>query len=216
MEGSMTGSARGPVTGVGRHAERLAADSFKDVMGRFPTGVVVVTTRWRGGHQAMTASSLTSVSLEPPLVLFCVERRASFHDAVLGAGAWAVSMLSEEQSTMSDRFAGRASRTRRDFVGLEHSHGRITGAALLRGALATIECRTWATYAGGDHTIVVGRVLAASVSRPDGRPLTYWRGRYRSLNPTDPAPRPHNPDNDPPTADPPTADPPTAGPASPH
>lgn len=196
MEGPMTG----PVTGVGRHGERLAAESFKAVMGRFPTGVVVVTTRWRGGHQAMTASSLTSVSLDPPLVLFCVERRASFHDAVLGAGVWAVSVLSDEQSAASDRFAGRASRTRRDFVGVEHSHGRITGAAVLRAALATLECRTWATYDGGDHTIVVGRVLAASLDRSDEMPLTYWRGRYRSLNPTDPAPRPHNPDNEPDTA----------------
>ncbi len=155
---------------------------YRRVVGRFATGVTVVTTVDPAGeHHAMTCSSFTSVSLEPVLVLFCAEKIARFHDAVLASGTWAVSVLGERQEHVSRHFAARGREIEGQFDGLDHTHGPLTGAAVLTGALASLECRTVSTTDAGDHTVVIGEVLGLGVPDPLGDPLLYYEGRYRAF-----------------------------------
>jgi flavin reductase (DIM6/NTAB) family NADH-FMN oxidoreductase RutF len=150
--------------------------SFRRATGQFSGGIVVVTTS--AGH-AMTVSAFTSVSLEPPLVLFCAEKIARFHDAVLAAGSWAVSILAED----AEKTARWLATGGRPLDGVAHHPGQVTGAPLLDGALVTLECRTDAVYDGGDHSIIVGQVTAVtSAEEPLSRgPLMYYAGSYRRL-----------------------------------
>ncbi len=155
---------------------------FRDVVGRFPTGVTVVTTRLGTRHHGMTANSFTSVSLDPLLVLVCVERNARLHDLVLASGQWGVSVLSVEQEPVSRLFAEPGRAAAEALRAVPHHYGDLTGAVLLDDALATFECRTLAVHAGGDHTVLLGEVLSVDVPRPDGSPLLYYRGEYRGLD----------------------------------
>jgi flavin reductase (DIM6/NTAB) family NADH-FMN oxidoreductase RutF len=152
---------------------------YRDAVGRFPTGVTVITAHWDGLHHGMTANSFTSVSLTPVLVLACVDRAARLHDLVLAAGQWGVSVLAADAEEVSARFASRGRAIGEALTEVPHRFGPHTGAALLDGALATFECRTVAAYPGGDHTILLGEVLDVAVPRPAGSPLVYYRGRYR-------------------------------------
>lgn len=148
-------------------------------MSRLSSGVVVVAASWQGGPHAMTATAVCSVSLEPPLVLVCVGRASRFHPAILGAGRWAVSLLAAEQEGEARHFADPGRDLARQFADVPHRLGPATGAPVLDDALAWLECETWAVHDGGDHSIVLGRVLDAAAT-PDARdPLTYARGRYR-------------------------------------
>ena len=154
--------------------------SFRQATGQFAGGIVVVTT---GADHAMTVSAFMSVSLEPPLVLFCAEKIARFHDAVLSAGAWAISILAEDAEKTARWLAIRGRPLDGQLGGVAHHPGPVTGAPLLDGALATLECRTAAVYDGGDHTVIVGRVVA--VTGPAGPsspgPLVHYAGAYRRL-----------------------------------
>lgn len=154
---------------------------YRRVVGRFATGVTVITTVVDGEHHAMTCSSFTSVSLEPVLVLFCAEKIARFHDVVLGTGSFAVSVLAEGQQAVSQRFAVRGRPLEDQFVGLPHTHGELTGAVVLDGALAALECRTVSTTDAGDHTVVIGEVVGLGVPAPHADPLLYYEGRYRAF-----------------------------------
>jgi flavin reductase (DIM6/NTAB) family NADH-FMN oxidoreductase RutF len=155
---------------------------FRDAMGQFPTGVTLVTTRAADGvDHAITANSVTSVSLEPLLLLVCVEHASRLHDAVLESGLWAVSMLGLDGEPVSRRLARRGHDTDGALAGVPHSRGRHTGAYLLDTALATIECRTVAAHPGGDHTVLIGEVLSVATPRPGGPPLVWHRGRYTAL-----------------------------------
>jgi len=158
--------------------------AFRQATGQFPGGIAVVTTS--EGH-AMTVSAFASVSLEPPLVLFCAEKIARFHDAVLQAGAWAVSILAEDGEKTARWLATRGRPLEGQLDDVPHRPGPVTGAPLLDGALATMECRTFAVYDGGDHSIVVGRVAAVDgPPDPSARgPLIHYAGRYRRLHPTE-------------------------------
>jgi flavin reductase (DIM6/NTAB) family NADH-FMN oxidoreductase RutF len=151
-------------------------------MGRFATGVTVVTTTAADGtDHAMTASSFASVSLDPLLVLVCVEKEARFHAAILETGLWGVSVLAEEGRDASTWFATRGRRLEGQLDKVAHERGAHSGAALLCEALTTLECRTVSTHDAGDHTIVVGSVLAVDAPRSDGRPLLYYQGEYRAI-----------------------------------
>ena len=165
--------------------QRTAPDPLdhRRVVGRFATGITVVTTVLPGSGQkhAMTANSFTSVSLDPVLVLFCADKTARFHDAVLQSGTWAVSVLGRRHQQVSRQFAVRGRDLDTQFDGVEHSPGEITGAPVLEGALAALECRTVSTTDAGDHTVVVGEVLGLSEPDPYGEPLLYFDGRYRAL-----------------------------------
>jgi len=154
---------------------------FRRVVGRFATGITVVTAVVDGEHHAMTCNSLTSVSLEPLLVLFCAEKIARFHDVVMEAGEWAVSVLSTEQVKASRHFAHRGRRLDGQFDGFPWTAGPQTGAVVLDGSIASIEVRTVSTTDGGDHTVVLGEVLSVGLPNPAGQPLVYVDGRYQHL-----------------------------------
>ncbi|MCW2607370.1 MAG: flavin reductase domain protein FMN-binding protein [Frankiales bacterium] len=152
------------------------------VVGRFATGVTVITTVLPDGSKhAMTANSFTSVSLDPVLVLFCADHSTRFHDAVLRTGTFAVSVLAAEHEGASRRFAVKGRDLDTQFDGVDHAPGPVTGAPVLTGALAALECSVESTTEAGDHTVVVGRVLGLSEPAPDAEPLLYFGGRYRSL-----------------------------------
>lgn len=149
---------------------------FRQLLGRFTTGVLVLTARDRAGApHGMTANSLASVSLTPPLVSVCVDHAAGMHDLLLDAAEFAVNVLAEPQETLSRRFAG-GDESRFDGVGYRLSE---RGLVLLDGALAHIECARFAAHPAGDHTILVGRVIGGATA--DGRPLVYFRGGYTTL-----------------------------------
>jgi flavin reductase (DIM6/NTAB) family NADH-FMN oxidoreductase RutF len=154
---------------------------YRDVISRFATGVTVVSTVHQGVRYGMTVSSLTSVSLQPVLLLFCCERDSTLHAPLLAAGSWAVSVLSPAQVEISRFFATHGEPGRDQFTEQEVAPGPHTGAPLLRNAVAWLECRTWAAYDGGDHTIVVGEVVDVR-SGSDEPPLLYYRGGYRRLD----------------------------------
>jgi 3-hydroxy-9,10-secoandrosta-1,3,5(10)-triene-9,17-dione monooxygenase reductase component len=155
----------------------IDAATFRHALSRFPSGVTVVTVRDDSGRDyGMTVSAFASLSLRPPLVLVCIGDDATIAGAVAAAGHFAVSVLSEDQQTLAGRFA----QTGEDrFAGTAVLRG-TTGIALIDGAAAHLECAIVARHRGGDHTIVVGEVLAATAVQ-DGRPLIYQRGDYRQL-----------------------------------
>lgn len=154
----------------------LDKDSFRAALGRFASGITVVTTRdAEGRDHGMTVSACCSVSLQPPLLLVSVAHNASMHRHLLGAEHFAVNILSDGQEAVSRRFASREGDR---FEGLGFSRGR-TGVALLDDVLAWIECRRVASHEAGDHTLVIGETLAMATS--DARPLLYYRGGYAAL-----------------------------------
>lgn len=157
------------------------AAAFRRAAGTFPTGIVVVATTLDGVVHAMTVSAFTSVSLEPLLVLFCAEKIARFHDTVLEAGHWAVSILDEGSEKTARWLATRGRPLESQLDAVAHHFGPLTGAPILDGALSAMECRTTAVHDGGDHSIVVGEVLGVTEPSGDGGPLIYHGGRYRRL-----------------------------------
>lgn len=160
------------------------AASFRAAMGRLATGVTVVSTVVEGVDHAITANSVTSVSLEPPMALFCVQNDSRFAAAVLESGAWAFSVLSAHSQAAAEWFATRGRPTDAQ-MGAYCAPGRVargprTGCALLADALATVECRTVGVHPGGDHSIVVGEVESVAVLPPGGAPLLRYQGVYLS------------------------------------
>jgi flavin reductase (DIM6/NTAB) family NADH-FMN oxidoreductase RutF len=159
--------------------------STREVMGMFATGITVVTAGGDGPH-GMTANAFSSVSLDPPLVLVCVARTAVMHDAILGCGSYAVSVLGGEQEQVARYFADcRRPRGVAQFDGIGWRAGPYTGAPLLDGALAWLECELAEVYEGGDHSIFLGRVL--DIGRvEDGRALLFFAGGYHRMVPVEP------------------------------
>jgi 3-hydroxy-9,10-secoandrosta-1,3,5(10)-triene-9,17-dione monooxygenase reductase component len=156
--------------------------TLRRVLGRFTTGVVVVTARGEDGALAgMTVNSFCSVSLEPPLVLFCVSRTSQLHPVFTGTAAFAVNVLAEEQRDLSLRFA-RPGRDR--FAGLRDAGAGQCEAPVLPGVVAVVECTTESVIPAGDHDIVLGRVTGLSFPA-DGHtePLVFYAGAYRRLDP---------------------------------
>jgi flavin reductase (DIM6/NTAB) family NADH-FMN oxidoreductase RutF len=158
----------------------IAADDFRRVLGHFATGVTILTTCDSDARPTgLTASAFSSVSLDPPLVLICVDHKSQSYPALKERGCFAVNILSTEQQTLSRRCAS----TRLDkFDGVPHTISDL-GLPLIDGALAHLECTTVSMHVEGDHTIFVGRVERAGVGA--GEPLLYFRGQYQQLsNPT--------------------------------
>ena len=154
---------------------------FRRAAARFVTGVTVVSTRVGGTDHAMTANAFTSVSLDPLLVLVCVEQDARFHDAVEAAGVWGVSVLEESARGVSQWLATRGRPLHGQLDRVPHHRGEVTGVPLLDQSLAAFECRTTALHPGGDHSIVVGEVVSVELPESPGRPLVYHRGGYTHL-----------------------------------
>jgi len=155
----------------------LDSKEFRFALGNFPTGVTVITSVADSGELlGATANSFSSVSLDPPLVLFSLDRGAYSLDAYLNAGVFAVNVLSEAQQDLSNRFA-RALEDK--WVGVDYETWE-TGSPILPGTLASFDCRVWNTYDGGDHVIFVGEVLRMSRDT-DAHPLVFFRGQYGLL-----------------------------------
>lgn len=156
----------------------LDPDAFRAVMGRFATGVTIVTAHDADGQDhGMTVSAFCSVSLDPPLVLACVDRAASMHDLLQPGHPFAINVLSVGQEALSRRFASGDPPQR--FEGLGYRRGQ-SGAPILHDVLAWLEGRVTARHEQGDHTIVVGEVELAGAA-PEERPLLYYRGGYAEL-----------------------------------
>jgi len=160
----------------------LPVDSaaFRGALSRFASGVTVVSTVLDGVDHAMTASAFTSVSLDPPLVLVVSDKTSRFHEAVLATGFWGVSILAEEGLEASAWLAHRGRPLEDQLSGFAFHRGS-SGAALLDDSLAWLECRTEATYDGGDHSILLGAVTAAAVRETVDDPLLYYRSHYGTL-----------------------------------
>jgi len=153
-------------------------DFFRQVMGHFVTGVSVVTTLDGDQPQGITVNALSSVSLEPPLVLVALDRRRFITPPVRRAGRYAVNVLAETQQALSDCFAGAPVTPGRDrFCGAAW-HPGTTGLPLLEGAIATLECTVVQTFSAGDHDLFVGRVDALANIEEHAQPLLYYRRRY--------------------------------------
>jgi flavin reductase (DIM6/NTAB) family NADH-FMN oxidoreductase RutF len=147
-------------------------------MSNFATGVVIVTTRLDGVDHAMTASSLTSVSLSPPLALVCVQRDLSFHRALSLAGEWGVSILDSTGEHLARRFSTPGRRLHDQLRGVSHHEARTVGAPLLSDALATLECRTVAVHPAGDHSIFIAQVESVVQDRLDRAALLHFGSAY--------------------------------------
>ncbi|MEU1278661.1 flavin reductase family protein [Streptomyces sp. NPDC005805] len=166
----------------------MSNEEFRAAMSRLAAGVVLVTAfdedhGPRGEDVGMTATAFLSVSLDPPLVMVSLRNGSRMDDLLAEQPLWGVSVLAEHQRQIAGRFAmkGRVS-DRLLFEDLEWRRGEVCGAPLIGGALAVLECRTEQRVEAGDHTLVIGRVLAADVDAGEGGgPLTYFKGRYRQL-----------------------------------
>lgn len=143
---------------------------FRQVLGHFLSGVTVVAVTHEGQTRGMTASAFTSLSLDPPLVLVCVGRKAHLHSLLTPDGRFSVSILAEDQGPVSNHFAGFAPDVA---VSWDHTFG-VT--PVVSGALAWLDCAVHELVPGGDHTILIGRVERAASA--DGAPLAYHRGKY--------------------------------------
>ncbi len=154
---------------------------FRAVLGRFPTGVTVVTTCDGARPAGVTVNAFASVSLDPPLVMVCIDKRSHLHDLVARTGVFAANILGRRQQDVSRRFAGQTA-DRNDRFHLTPYHDGVTGAPILDGSIAHVECRLVAVYPGGDHSIFLGQVVA--VDATTGEPLTYYRARYGALDMT--------------------------------
>jgi flavin reductase (DIM6/NTAB) family NADH-FMN oxidoreductase RutF len=154
---------------------------YRRVVGQFPSGVVVVSSAEpsTGELHGVTINAFTSLSLEPPLILVCVNRAAQSHDFLTTRPHFAVNVLARRQIALAERFAGRAPLVGPEFADAPHTLG-VGGAPLLRGSVAWLECRRTATHPGGDHSILVGEVLNATTGEDDD-PLVYFNGTYAAL-----------------------------------
>jgi flavin reductase len=168
----------------------LDSRAFRNLMGLFPTGVTVVTTRVGEIVHGMTANAIASVSLDPLLLLVSVDRRARMHELIHEAGAFAVNILAHDQEALSTHFAGR----RKDGpapAGLRFVYGLDGaddgGVPTIAGCLGAVRCGAEAEYPGGDHTLLIGRVTELRPGLSGKSPLVFFSGRYRQLAEPDPS-----------------------------
>jgi 3-hydroxy-9,10-secoandrosta-1,3,5(10)-triene-9,17-dione monooxygenase reductase component len=150
-----------------------SARRFRDVLGRFCTGVTVVTSMSGGQPVGMTCQSFTSVSLDPPLVLFCPAKTSRAWPLMQRAGHFCVNLLSHDQLELSNGFASK---------GADKFHGvpwrpSATGAPLLEGVLGWVDCTVYAVHEAGDHYVVIGRVMDLGVEEAP-HPLLFYKGQY--------------------------------------
>jgi flavin reductase (DIM6/NTAB) family NADH-FMN oxidoreductase RutF len=155
-----------------QHHRRLVdRERFRSVMGHFASGVTVISTRYEGIDYGLTASAVSSLSLDPPMLLICVNKTSNTRVAIEASGVFVVNILGEKQSKVARQFA--TSRPDK-FADLSVSYGEL-GVPLLDDMLATIECRVVEIVSGGTHTVFLAEVEAAQAR--EGMPLTYFRGR---------------------------------------
>ncbi len=147
-------------------------------MARVPAGVVVISARTENGYRGLTASSLVSISVDPPMVVVGLERKSATRAAVAEARAFNVSVLTRSQEFIADRFAGRAPAMDPEWEGVPHRLGG-NGIPLVEGSAAWLECRLVEIHPAGDHDICVGEVTAAGAG--SGDPLILWDRAFWTL-----------------------------------
>jgi flavin reductase (DIM6/NTAB) family NADH-FMN oxidoreductase RutF len=149
---------------------------FRKVMGQFATGVTVVTTRTPDGRpHGLTANAFMSVSLDPPLVVVSIDKKADTHKYIRDSGVFCVNILKEDHQHISEKFA---SKDPDKFEGIAHADIH-TGAPVFDDALAWIDCEVVDEFEGGDHTLFLGKVTA--LEHRGGKPLLFFSGKYRKL-----------------------------------
>lgn len=154
---------------------------LRDLMARFATGVSVVAARHGPLLAGMTANAIASISIDPPLMMASVARKAETHSAIIGSHAFAISILAWEQQTLAECFARPTTAGKLiGFCGASWEEAE-TGSPVLEGALAFFDCRLTARHDGGDHTIFVGEIVAAGF-REDADPLLWYASGYRGLS----------------------------------
>jgi flavin reductase (DIM6/NTAB) family NADH-FMN oxidoreductase RutF len=156
----------------------VTRDEFRQVLSHWASGIAVITTHCDGGIHGMTASSFCSLSLDPPLVLVSISKSARTHGFIAAQRAFGIHILGEGQEEFSDRCAGRSGSENELLEGIPYRHV-ATGAPVLDECAAWMDCRLWAMYEGGDHTICVGEVEAAGANAH--RPLVWWERAYHRL-----------------------------------
>jgi flavin reductase (DIM6/NTAB) family NADH-FMN oxidoreductase RutF len=152
-------------------------ENLKAFMRMFPQGVTVVTTILNGTPGGITVSAFTSISLNPPLIMVAISKDSAFHDVLIKSKIFAVNLLSKNDKEISERFAGKYGNDK--FNNINYKIGKL-GAPILNDALAVLECNTWRTYDGGDHTIFIGEVLNITINKQD-LPLVYYNRGYTTL-----------------------------------
>lgn len=158
--------------------QNFTSGEFREALGRFATGVAVATCAGTGhGPVGVTINSFSSVSLTPPLVLWCLDKSSDREGAFIECGGFAINVLARAQQALSVRFAEVG---QHDFTGIKYDTW-VTGAPVLPGVLSAFDCELEARHDAGDHWILVGRVR--KLCTREGEPLLYFRGSYRGLNP---------------------------------
>src|SRR6201996_4040628 len=159
---------------------QVSPAQLREAMGHFATGVTVVTSVGADGEPVgTTANAVTSLSLEPPLLLACFDLKSATLAAIKGHGAFAVNVLGHRQRHLSANFAKRGLAAA--WEGVTHHRGR-TGSPRLADVIAVIECTVEHAFPGGDHEIVIGRVRHVETNSEDATPLVFWRGKYTSID----------------------------------
>lgn len=154
----------------------ISRDEFRAALGRFASGVTIVTSKDADGNwHGITVSAFCSVSLDPPLVLVCIDVNTGSHHALTQTDSFVVNILRADQQRISDRFASYLP----DKFETVRCRSGIDDLPVLEDALANLECRLVNSHANGDHTIFVGLIERVTVN--DGEPLVYWHGNYRNL-----------------------------------
>lgn len=155
----------------------ISKEEFRSALGSFVSGVTVVTTRdGERRPQGLTVSAFSSLSMDPPLILVCINKNTASHNAFTESGAFVINILADDQEQISKQFASRVPNKFQDVV----YHKGVNEVPVLEGTVASIECLLVQAYEGGDHTIFVGEVQSSVVR--DGEPLSYFRGSYRRLS----------------------------------
>ncbi len=158
-------------------SNNITKDEFKSLMASFASGVTVVATADAAGKLwGLTATAFSSVSMDPPLCLVCVDHKAGSYETLKSARKFSVNFLSDKQEEISNRFA---SRIEDKFEGVPHERGGATGCPILTDALASMECEVVNVVPAGDHDIFVGAIKSAKIA--EGSPLLYWRGAYGDI-----------------------------------
>jgi flavin reductase (DIM6/NTAB) family NADH-FMN oxidoreductase RutF len=143
---------------------------FRNAMGRFATGVTVITTKSDHEVHGMTANAFMSVSLDPKLISVSVDEKAQMHEKIKQSGKFAVSILSEEQKDISMHFAGQIKADK------EIDFDVIGDVPVIKNSLVTVVCNVYSSHKAGDHTLYVGEVI--DIVLKDGKPLTFFEGKY--------------------------------------
>jgi len=165
----------------------LVQDGMKQVMRVFPQGVTVVAMMTPEGPRGVTVSAFTSISLNPPLVLVSLSKASRLHPHLAQSSGFSINLLADDQRSVSMRFAGMDEAADR-FKGIDFTPGK-TGAPIIRGVRAVVECKTWRVYDGGDHSIFIGEAVAAQKLN-DKPPLVFYQQQYTTTEKREPIPQP--------------------------